>query len=200
MTVNGINLIPEDIRQVWRIARWKLYIWPLFALWAVALVIIYLGQRSDIAGKRKEDGFLAQEKGMLIAGSAQYAELSARFSDIQKTESELKNRLSLAKDLSDKRIAWSVVLKRLSHDIPPDVWLKGITTSDGDQRQKKVKFVGSAGTGKAVADFVFMLENSGYFTDVELSYAQKRDFDSMTVYDFEILTALKVTNEVVYEW
>lgn len=200
MTVKGINLIPDDIRLVWRIGRWKLYIWPLFALWAVALVLIYLGQRSDMAGKRKEEGMLAQEKGMLIAGSAQYAELSARFSDIQKTESELKNRLSLAKDLSDKRIAWSVVLKRLSHDIPRDVWLKGMTTSDGDQRQKKVKFVGSARTGKAVADFVFTLENSGYFTDVELSYAQKRDFDSMTVYDFEILAALKVTDEVIYEW
>ncbi|MBI5238661.1 MAG: PilN domain-containing protein [Deltaproteobacteria bacterium] len=200
MTVNGINLIPDDIRRLWMIRRWKFYIWPLFACWAAALVLIYLGQRSDIAGKRKEAGFLAQEKGMLIAGSAQYALLSARFSDIQKTESELKNRLSLAKDLSDKRIAWSVVLKRLSHDIPQDVRLKGITTSDGDRQQKKVKFVGSAAAGKAVADFVFILENSGYFTDVELSYAQKRDFDSMTVYDFEILTALKVTDEVIYEW
>lgn len=199
MTVTGINLIPDDIRLVWRIGRWKLYIWPLFALWIAAMVVIYLGQRSEMAEKRKEAGALAREKGILMAGSAQYAELSAKFSDIQKTESELKNRLSLAKELSDKRIAWSVVLKRLSHDIPRDVWLKGMTTSDGDGRQKKVKFVGSAAAGKSVADFVFTLENSGYFTDVELSYAQKRDFDSMTVYDFEILAALKETDELIYE-
>ncbi len=43
----------------------------------------------------------------------------------------------------------------------------------------------------APLEFVFMLENSGVFTDVALSYAQKKEIGAVVVYDFEAYASVK---------
>lgn len=197
--IKGINLIPEETQRSWRLKKWRAALSVLAAAYLAVLAFVYTGQRAVIKEKRNEATALGQKKGMLIANSAQYAELQTKFKEIKETESSLKKRLELASMLADKRISWSAVLKRLSHDIPGGVWLKSLSTSD-DKGAKKFRFLGSATTNRALADFMFTLENTGYFQDPTLSYSQKKDYDKTTVYDFEVSVNLKKTGEIMYEW
>jgi hypothetical protein len=51
-----------------------------------------------------------------------------------------------------------------------------------------------------VADFVFLLENTGYFQDVNLSFSQKKELKpGVSAYEFEVTLGLKNTDEIMYE-
>lgn len=199
MSVKGINLIPEDIRFSWRMRRLRGYLAAGAVLYLLLLTSVFMSQRASISYKKTGLNALLQQKEMLIANSAQYSELQARMREIQTTETDIKKRLQTAALLAEKRVLWSSVLKRLSRDIPGTVWLKSISTSD-EAAGKAMRFIGSSTTSKGVAEFLFMLENSPVFRTPALSYSQKKDFDSTTVYEFEITAGLKRTEETYHEW
>lgn len=200
MIKNSINLIPDEIQRGWRRRRLSAWMTAAIAVYAVIIIAGILSQYSMLRTKRAVADSLEREKSSLIAGSARYAELTAKYGEILRTEGELKKRMSAVAEVSSRRVSWPAILKRLSHDIPPTVWLRALSTSD-DQASgfKRLKFLGGAVSNRAVADFIFMLENAGYFSDVALTYSQKRDFDSKTVYDFELTALLRKTAELQYE-
>lgn len=200
MTIKGINLIPEDVRFAWRLKRLRAFLSTFAFLYLLTLALIFMSQRTAAAAKKAQLNALIQQKEMLIANSAQYSELQARHREIQTTETELKKRLETAAGLAEKSISWAAVLRRLSRDMPENVWLKSITTSDDPGQGKTLKFIGSSTTSRGVADFLFMLENSPHFHNAALSYSQKKDFDKTTVHEFEITAGLKRTEETVHEW
>lgn len=200
MTIKGINLIPEDVRFAWRLKRLRAFLTAFAFLYLLTLALIFMSQRTAVAAKKAQMNALIQQKEMLIANSAQYSELQARHREIQTTETELKKRLEAAAGLAEKSISWAAVLRRLSRDMPENVWLKSITTSDDEAQGKTLKFMGSSTTSRGVADFLFMLENSPHFHNAALSYSQKKDFDKTTVHEFEITAGLKRTEETVHEW
>jgi Tfp pilus assembly protein PilN len=196
-----INLIPEEVRRAWRLRRWRRAFAAAVVVYLAFLGFIYLGQRSEIRLKLAEAAALDAERAELVSRNAGYADLSRRFADIQRTEAELKTRLDVSGSLALRRVSWSTVLKRVSRDMPAGVWLKTLSTSDADGAQgKKLRFLGSALTGKAAADLVFALENTAYLTDVTLSYLQKKETTSANVYEFEIYATLKKTDEIMHEW
>jgi Tfp pilus assembly protein PilN len=197
MTVKGINLIPDEVKREWRLKRLRSVFAVLAVLYLGALFLIFLNQRSTLNAKTAELKTLTLQKEQLVEKSARYVELRTKLDGIRRSESALEKRFALVGVIAAKRISWSVVLKRLSRDIPGGVWLRSLSTS-GDGSEKRVRFLGTAISNMAVADFVFTLENSGYFVDVDLSYSQKRDFGSKTVFDFEIAAKLKKTIEVMY--
>jgi Tfp pilus assembly protein PilN len=197
MTVKGINLIPDEVKREWRRKRLKSVFIVLAVLYLGALVFVFLNQRSTLNARTAELKTLTLQKEQLVEKSASYVELRTKLDGIRRSESALEKRFALAGVIAAKRISWSVVLKRLSRDIPGGVWLRSLSTS-GDGPEKTVRFLGTATSNMAVADFVFTLENSGYLVDVDLSYSQKRDFGSKTVFDFEVAAKLKKTIEVMY--
>ncbi|MBI5643921.1 MAG: PilN domain-containing protein [Deltaproteobacteria bacterium] len=199
--IKGINLIPVEIQNEWRIKKWRAGILAACAVYVCLLAAVFINQRFALNEKRAEEQAVLGEKDALAAKSSEYALLTRKLTELKTTETELKKRLGVTADLNDKRISWSLILKKLSHDIPDGVWLRALSTSDvQDSAGKKLRFLGSAKSNRVLADFVFKLENSGYFQDSTLSYSQKRESGGSSVYDFEIYATLRKTNEILYEW
>lgn len=198
--VQGINLIPDEIRRSWRTVRARRWMLAAAIAYAAILVAVFALQRLSIGSASKDIAALEAKRMELAAKSGEYAALTARLGEIQRAEAELRRRYSAAVGLADRRVSWSTILKRLSGDLPRGVWLRSLATSDGQGLDdRRIRFTGSATAHKGIADFIFILENAGYFRDVSLAFSQKRDQDSITVYDFEISAAIRVSEEILYE-
>jgi len=213
-----INLVPEDIRERWKAKRVRTVAVAVAIVYLIGVVAVYAGTRASVSGMQTTIDTLAAEKAALAARSAEYRELTIRLAETRKAEADYRRRLDTAMKLTEGIVSWSAVLKRLSNDIPGGVWLRTLSTADagpvgaapggsGGQPaaaprggSKKVRFLGTAVANGAIADFIFTLENSGYFTGVDLSYTQKREVLSSTVYDFEVEGTIKPTSEIMYEW
>ncbi len=190
--IHEVNLLPEDVKRACRAKRLKRLIALGAVFYFVLLAVLYLYQRTVIKEKEAVVRELTVERNSLAARSKEYSVLKARVQEMKRMEAELLKRLRLVQAIEADRISWSYVLKRLSLDMPRGVWLRSISTSDvAGSGAKKLRFIASATSNRAVADFVFTLENSPLFTDVSLTYSQKKDFDSTTVYDFEVYANLR---------
>lgn len=200
MHVKGINLVPEDILRQTRLAGYKTGLRASAALYVIIIAIIYINQRRSLDAKLAEEFSLVKQRDGLVAMSLQYADLSRRFADIQKAEGDIKERISVSGDLTLKRISWAALLKRMSRDIPANVWLKSLSTSDAqDVGGKRIRFIGFAASNKGVSDLVFALENAGYFHDVQLVYAQKREGNTSSLYDFEVTADVKRIGGILHD-
>lgn len=199
-TVKYINLVPEDIQARWRLWKRRKALLSVAAVYAAALILVFINQRVVLHGKRAAVASIEAERNSLAAKGSEYERLSRQLAEVRQAESELKKNFEAGAALAQKRIAWPVLLKRLSNDIPDNVWLKTLSTSDiNEQGGKKMRFVGTAASNRAVSEFVFMLENSGYFEDAVLLYTQKKEYGANSYYDFEVNSTLKKTEEIMYE-
>lgn len=84
--------------------------------------------------------------------------------------------------------------------MPEGLWLRGVSSSDAEGGGKRIRVLGSAAANRAVADFIFTLENSGYFSNVTLAYTQKRDLERAHVYDFELNMNIRKNEETTHDW
>jgi len=199
--MKGINLIPDEIQKGWRIRKWRLAFAASAACYLLFLAAVFALQRMELKGLKAAEAALISQKDALSQRSSEYALLTKKLSDIHAAEGELSQRIGVASELKDRRVSWSFVLKKLSHEVPKGVWLRSLSTSDVQgTTDKKVKFLGSATNNRAIADFIFKIENSGSFRDAALSYSQKREMGGTSVYDFEVYATLRKTGEVIYEW
>jgi Tfp pilus assembly protein PilN len=194
----GVNLIPEEIKRQWRLKRLKTLFISIAVFYLASLGLVYGYQLTVLAKKEKEVVSLEGEKGLLISRNVQYRELINKINDTKKKEVELKRRLDTVSSLVEDHISWSTTLKVLSRDIPERVWLRSLSTSDKAEG-KTLAFEGSALSHGAVADFVFMLENSAFFHDVSLTYTQKKEFNRKTIYDFEVFAGLRKDAGLTHE-
>lgn len=199
-TVKGINLVPEDIQARWKIWKRRKALLTIGAVYAAALLVVFINQRVVLHGRRAVAAAITAEKNSLAAKGSEYERLSRQLSEARQAEGELKKNFEASTVLAQKRIAWSVLLKRISNDMPRGVWLKTLSTSDvNDQAGKRMRFAGAAASNRSVSEFVFMLENSGYFEEAVLLYTQKKEYGGNSYYDFEVNSTLKKTDEITYE-
>lgn len=199
-TVKYINLVPEDIQAQWRAWERRRVLLAAAAVYAAALILVFVNQRVALHGRRAVAASITAERNSLAAKGSEYERLSRQLAEVRKAESELKDNFEAGAVLARKRIDWPVVLKGLSNDIPGSVWLKTLSTSDiNGQAGKRIRFVGTAASNRSVSEFVFMLENSGHFEDAVLLYTQKKEYGANAYYDFEVDSTLKKTDEIMYE-
>lgn len=196
--IKGINLIPDEVQFEWRFKSLRHMLAFMAIVYMAALALFFMSQRSSISTKRSEITSLAKQKELLIATSTRYRELHGRLQDFQRTEADMKRRLDVAGALTDKKISWSMLLKRLSNEVPSDAWLRAMSTSDEDN-VKKIRLAGGALSNKGVTDLVFHLENIGFLKDVFLLYSQKKDYGKTMVYDFEITAVVVKGEEILYD-
>ncbi|MBI5970544.1 MAG: PilN domain-containing protein [Deltaproteobacteria bacterium] len=195
--VKGINLVPDDVKRGWFVRRVRRTLYAAVIVCVFFLLYVFTGQYNVIRTKNAETSKLEREKAELAAQSSAYAELTGKLSSVRQKQEEVKKRLEAAGVLTKGRILWSGVLKRLSADIPKDVWLRALSTADAQGSLpaqaggKRMRILGSSLTNKGITEFVFMLENSGVYTDVTLSYAQKKEANGAPVYDFEAYASVK---------
>jgi len=194
----GINLIPDDIRKGWRRKKLRKALIVAVAAYFLLLGGVLVQHRSALAAKRVEAARAQAEKEALLSKGSGYIELSKRLQAAKQSEAELSRKLGATAGLS--RTAWSNVLKRIGNDVPEGLWLRGVSSSDAEGGGKRIRVLGSAAANRAVADFIFTLENSGYFSNVTLAYTQKRDLEGAHVYDFELYMNLKKNEETTHDW
>lgn len=198
--VKGINLVPEDIQARWRAWKRRKALLTVGVVYVAALLLVFVNQRVVLHGKRAVIASIEAERTGLAAKGSEYERLSRRLAEVRQAEAELKKNFEASAVLAQKRVAWPLLLKRLSNDIPGSVWLKTLSTSDiNGEAGKKLRFVGTASSNRSVSEFVFMLENSGYFDDAVLLYTQKKEYGTNAYYDFEVNAALRKNDEMMYE-
>jgi Tfp pilus assembly protein PilN len=197
--IQGVNLIPEEIKRQWRLKRLRTVFISIAVAYIACLGLVYANQLSVLEKKKGEVRALEDEKAALIAKNVQYGEILTKINDTKRREVDLKRRLAIVSSLVEDHISWSTVLKTLSLEVPRRVWLRSLSTSDKKGEGKTVKFLGSALSHGAVADFVFMLENSAFFHEVNLSYTQKKEFNTNTIYDFEVFAGLRKETGLTHE-
>lgn len=198
--VKGINLVPDEVKRGWFVRRVRRSLYAAVSLCAAFIVYVFTGQYGVISAKNAEAVNLEREKTSLAAQSSVYTELTGKLAEVRLKQAEVKKRMEATGGLAKGRILWSGVLKRLSADIPKDVWLRALSTADAQAGLsaaggKRMRILGSSLTNKGITEFVFMLENSGVFTDVTLSYAQKKETIGAPVYDFEAYVSVKPGGE-----
>jgi type IV pilus assembly protein PilN len=153
---------------------------PFFILFYVFLIVaagaLFVFQRNTLT---RETSLLQQrqeERRRLQNVISVLDELEA-----QKTEFERK--IQLIKDLKQEKSDAVIVLDELSKLIPDWVWFDKINFNS-----RRVRMEGRALTNTLIADYIFYLEESPYFRNVNLiSSIQKRDRSN--VYHEFILTA-----------
>lgn len=210
--IKGINLIPLEIQSKWKRRKIRALFYTAATIYILLLGAVYYNIHSGVVVKRVNLASLEERKQKIELQGAEYQSLTATIAGIKNSELDLKKRLDLASGLTRDRVIWSTVLKRMSNDLPAGIWLKSITTSDApttaaaagagatDGGEKQIRLMGSGLTPVAVSNLIFTLENSGYFGNVRLAYTQKKELETGTVYDFEVLTRLKREVEGIYGW
>lgn len=198
--VSGINLIPPEVRRAWKLKKIRIGLAVAATVYISAVAVVYIKQRLALSVKAQEVAALTMERDNELAKITGYADLTKKLGEIQKAEAELKKRLVATSALSGKRISWSAFLRRMSRDVPREVRLKAVSTSDtADGTGKKVRLAGASVTNKGVTDFIFALENNGYCRGVSLTYSQKRFDAGGATFAFEINAEVKLSDEIAYE-
>ncbi len=190
--IREINLVPAEIQSGWRRERLKRAFTIFTVLYLLLLGAITGLQRYDMWSKRADIKKFSDEKMALILKNAEYSSLMKKIRSTKSQEKDLQDRLNIVESLTAARTPWSTVLRTISRDIPRNIWLRGLSTTNmRGAGEKSVRFTGTSLTNGSVADFILMLENSVFFKSIELTYIQERELDSSMIYDFEVSTILK---------
>ena len=197
---NGINLIPDEVRRARLMKKARGGLIATGVVYVAVLGVVFAAQQMEIKNKSAALSAIEAKRDSLLSSGSRQADLGRRLADIRRAETGLTQKLGAAAGLSGKKIAWAYVLKRLSREVPEGVWLRGISTSEAGSALKRVRLTGSATANRPVAEFISALENSGLFTDLSLTYTQKREHQTGPVYDFELYMDLRKTEDTVHDW
>ncbi len=190
--IERINLIPAEIKLQRLITRARSLLKSAFILFVLVLAAIYIYQNGVIRDMNRRLLMLESEKVVLINQHNRYKEMLDKTRLLQKREADIKKRVEIIYGLLEYQIPWSAVLKFLSDNMPRKVWLTTLSSSDVESK-KIMQFAGTSMNNSAIAEFIFILENSRYFDNVNLSYSQKRDMPERILFDFEINTEIKAS-------
>ena len=191
--IEGVNLIPDEIRRRWRIERFRKSLVVAAVIYLAGLGLVFAQHKSDYIDKGAEEQRLERAKAAIMGKRAEYTAYLSIIERDKRKSAEAKARRSSLSGLIEKRTSWSTLLKILSHEAPSRLWVRGLTTS-GPKGNKTIRFVGSALQSSKATEFAFTLQNLRYFKDVKLAYIQGRDVGDGQVFDFEISADLKAEN------
>jgi Tfp pilus assembly protein PilN len=198
--IERINLIPAEIKLQRLITRARSLSRPAFILFVLVLAAIYIYQNGVIRDMNRRLLMLESERGVLINQQNRYREILDKTRLLQKREADIKKRVEIIYGLLEYQIQWSAVLKFLSNNMPKKIWLTSLSSSDVDNGESKkiMQFAGTSMNNSAIAEFIFILENSRYFDNVNLGYSQKRDMPERVLFDFEISTEIKASKSKAF--
>lgn len=196
ITIEKINLLPEDIKRAREKARLK----PMLVFFAAVYIFIcgfvYIYQKMEIRDKVKKAGSIKNEINAIVEQGSRYQQVMEQINITEKKGEEINKRLQSVGVIMKKQVKWSAVLKEITNIIPDNVWLTSLAVYDLSKEKKPkegrgLKFTGAALSNKLLARFIASLENSLQFHNVHLQYSQKREVDSKSFYDFEITAEIK---------
>ncbi len=159
---------------------------PVFIMFYVLLIVaagaLFVYQRNSIA---RETSLLQQRQ----EEKRRLQDVIAVLDELESQKAEFERKIQLIKDLKTEKSDAVIVLDELSKLIPDWVWLKKVNFNS-----RRVRMEGRALTNNLIADYIYYLEESLFFTNVNLISSIQRRERSNVFLDF-ILTAQYVPPE-----
>lgn len=148
----------------------------IFLLLIIVMGALFFNQRKAFPRERR----------LLKEAQAEKKKLKDVLTKLEKLEAQkslFEKKIALIEDLKSNQDAAVAIMNEMSKNIPEWVWLKETSYSN-----KTVKIKGAALSNNLIADYIFTLEKSSYFTDVNLiSSTQKKEKTSQFV-EFSLTT------------
>lgn len=155
-----INLLPESFYK----ARKKKQLIFLSAIVGGVLVVIliamYIFKISQINSLKKEIAKIKTEQ-------SKYTETLNKIDAIKRDKADLEERLKVINTLLETQVTWPKLLNEINLVVPANLWLK-VVTNKHEVAGKSFSVEGTAVSKSAVADFLYNLQKSDYFTNVVL--------------------------------
>ena len=142
----------------------------------IVIVFLYQFSRSTLLSSRSSG--LRQEIAGLEAQTKEVAEL-------QKNNTELKQKVKVIDDLSKKKVGPVRVMESLSGATPARLWLTEFKENSGN-----LSLNGMAVDNQTVADFLKALSSSAYFKDVELVETSQTEQEKLLLKKFSLKSHL----------
>ncbi len=174
-----INLLPVREARRKADARQQVVVMGGALLGAVLLALLFHQTvRSDISEARQQ---LAQLKTQLAQFKPQEDQVEA----FKKKKADIEQKLGVIERLERSRSGPVHILDELATHIPERVWLTGLTADNG-----LIELNGLSLDNELVALFLTSLNDSPYFTNVELEETELKEVDELKLNTFRIQAQL----------
>ncbi len=170
-----INLIPVKAAKKQEMLRSQL------AVFILALVVVSLacsGLYVSLTFKVKDERALVAQKEAEINS---LKKVIGEVSQFKKRQEELRGKLEILNKLSEGKTGPVHLLDELSRVIPDKMWINSFKESKGG-----IVLSGISLTEETVAQFMRDLEQSPYYSDVELKVVEQSRSKDSTTQKFEI--------------
>jgi len=181
-----VNLLPpeereKEIKPFLSLVEAGVVATPLVAVLAFAL-ISSISQKSKIRKLEREISKIKIEESALKVKIKELREIERR-------QEQIRDKLKILHNLSFGRYNPVVILDEINRIIPEGVWLTDLEEQDGGTDQASTIMIKGATTSIfRVADFLKKLEESLFFTNIQLNYARKDKGDEREIITFEIVS------------
>ncbi|MEW6684783.1 MAG: PilN domain-containing protein [Candidatus Edwardsbacteria bacterium] len=152
----------------------------VFALVLVIVVMTYLSQQTTRANLRKK---LESERKEL----ASLQEAKKLVENYKKMQEEVKKKLGVIENLDRNRFYEAHILDEIISCLSEHLWLTSLTENNGALSLEGITF-----SKLIVADFMDRLEESPWFSNVELSVLQKGEVEGREVEKFVITASVTI--------
>lgn len=160
-----INLLPQGIRREEGTKKQiQLVIIGMITL-VVVLVLFYVWKILVYINMKKE---FNQVNAKLETMNS----IVARVEQLQSQKAVLDRKWGIIEQLMKNQFTWARILDEFTGCIPKNIWLTSLGSSGGDGG-KVLSLTGEAFTNFDIADFINSLEDSDFFSNVELISIQE---------------------------
>mgnify|MGYP003596657563 FL=1 len=178
-----INLLPKDARKHVGLTQQ-----------IVIMAIMILATIFGIAFAWSTlDGMIAQRQEEIARTQQRLQELQKVIEEINKFEAQrqaLEQKLAVIAKLEKEQKIPVHMLDELFLTLEDDMWLMSF-----QQQNQNISVNGSALSNPVVSDYMRNLEESPYFSNIELVVSQSRQIGSQTVRDFQLKVTLTPPQE-----
>lgn len=179
-----INLLPESFYKAKK--QKKIIFLSVIGggIIVVFFIALYVSMISEISFLKKEIENVKSEQ-------AKFVDVLNKIDAIKKDKTNLEERLKIINTLINLQAVWPKLLDDLNRVVPDTVYLK-VVSSKAEGTGKSFSIEGIAVSKSAVADFLYSLQSSNYFTNivlVTLADSGKSAIDRVT---FKIICSSKI--------
>ena len=164
--------------------RWNLVLLIAAVLVPIAVLVLWLGQRSEARG-------LEERLEAATADSARLADLRAISDSLTERQQLIRERVALVERLDRNRFVWPHVMDEVSRAVPDIVWLVSLQQVN-PLPNVTVQIQGMAANPLAITEFVRNLQASEYLTDVQILGSQQQEVsDELAVQAFTLVATYR---------
>lgn len=186
--IRRINLLPEDIRTVYK-GRFYLFALITLSLFVGVLTEIHYYRQKEMDRLFTAKAALQKEIAFLKSEEVAYKKVIEKVNLTEARKKEIEGKAELVANLSGLVPPWADALYELSNIVPGGVWLSTLSSFDtvaGDKKVKGLKVSGMAFSNGLIADLIAAVNTSPYFEGAAMIYAQSVDYQGKEAFSFEV--------------